>query len=165
MEFGQVLDPSYNPRTHDVYAAFIEYFRNPPMKKIKDVGGYSMYMCRIHVLIGKGFRYLIAMVKQDDHSPGHEQPLSKMDWNVFQTRTLEQYHDLPPHGYTAKRHPLLKSIIKMENQDEKKTTYTCEGVPVKVTLLHTRPNNVYQYNPSGTLMNALETYQTVISLS
>ena len=163
MEFGQVINPEYDPSKNHIYESFTEYFGNPVLTKIKNVNNYSMYMCKIHSMLGNGFRYLILFADRDVDMFGNTKNMVDIEWISLQTRTLEDHHDLKSHTYNARNmHPLTQKIT-IQTQNENQSTYIAESFPIIVTLLHTRKNNSFQYQPSGTIVSALETFQTIIN--
>jgi hypothetical protein len=164
MEFGQIINPTYDPSKNYMYKAFYEYFNNPTITKIKDVNDYSVYMTRIYALLGNAYRYLILFITKNNNEIGEEMKMSECEWIVLQTRTLDDFHKLVPHKYTSRRYEPLNKKMVLENRDENKTIYNVEEFPISVTLLNTRKNNIYQYNKTGTIISALETYQTIINI-
>ena len=120
-------------------------------------------MIRIHAMLGNAFRYLILFVDRDVNMFGTTKNMSELEWLSLQTRTLEDQHNLKAHNYTAQQMPPLNQKINIKTQDEKQTTYNAESFPLVITLLHTRKNNSFEYQKSGTIVSALETYQTIIN--
>lgn len=163
MEFGQVINPDYDPSKNHIYNAFCEYFGNPAMTKIKNVSDFTMYMSKIHSMLGNTYRYLILFVKRDVNNTGTEKRMDELDWISLQTRTLEDQHNLKSHSYHVRLTPSLSKKINIKTRSEEQSTYDVEDYPISVTLLHTRKNNTYQYQPSGTIVSALETFQTIIN--
>ena len=163
MEFGQVINPQYDPSKNHVYKAFYEYYNNPELTKIKNVNTFTMYMTKIHAMLGNAFRYLIVFVPRDVNSFGTTKHMSDLDWVSLQTRTLEDHHKLPSHSYQVRKTPELSQKITIDTQNEQQSTYNAEKFPLTITLLHTRKNNSYQYQPTGTIVSALETFQTIIN--
>ena len=163
MEFGQVINPQYDPSKNYIYEAFIEYFGNPVLTKIKNVNNYSVYMIKIHSMIGKSYRYLILFVDKDVNEFGTTKNMADIEWVSLQTRTLEDHHDLKSHRYQPRHMPPLNQKITIKTQNENQSTYNAESFPVVITLLHTRKKNTFQYQPSGTIVSALETFQTIIN--
>lgn len=161
--YGQIIDSGFEPEKISVYEAFIEYFNNPNMVKIKDVGEYTMYMTRIHAMLGNAVRYLIVITTMDVRDKGSIIKLENLNWISLQTRTLEEIHKIPSHSYIAAKKPPLNQKITLISQDEEKSTYNAETFPLIITLIHTRKNNTFQYSPSGTIVSALETFQTIIN--
>jgi hypothetical protein len=163
-EYGQVINPYYDPRKNNAYDAFVKYFNNPILTKIKNVDNYSVYMTRIHTLLGNSYRYLILFVEIDVNVVFNtSKNMDEIKWVSLQTRTLEDYHDLKSHTYQpVLKHPLNQKI-KNQNMNEKQSTYHSEDFPLVITLLHTRKDNVYEYQPTGTIISAIETFQTIIN--
>ena len=94
---------------------------------------------------------------------GTTKKMDELTWISLQTRTLEDQHNLKPHTYQAVQKPPLNQKINIQDQNEKQSTYHSTGFPLVITLLHTRKNNSYQYQPTGTVVSALETFQTIIN--
>lgn len=162
-EFGQVINPQYDPGKNHIFEAFTEYFGNPTLIKIKNVRNFSVYMVKIYAMLGNAFRYLILFVDRDVNITGHSKPMSELEWVSLQTRTLEDSHDINTHRYTVRRMEPLTQKINIQNQNENQSTYNSESFPLVITLLHTRKNNSYQYQQTGTIVSAIETFQTIIN--
>lgn len=162
-EYGQVINPQYDPTKNHIYEAFSAYYNYPTLTKIKDVQIYSVYMTKIHAMLGNAYRYLILFIEKDFEPNGTTKPMEDCEWVSLQTRTLEEQHRLKPHIYKAEKKPPLDQKINVISQDEKQSTYNCEKFPLTITLLHTRKNSTYQYQPTGTIVSALETFQTIIN--
>ena len=163
--YGQIID-DYDPSRDIIYKYFSDYFRNPTMTKIKDTEKYSMYITKLYCLLNRECRYIIVFVDKNSASPGTLEELRTMIWVSLQTRSLtDQYNDIESHGYdpTAEG-PLMAKIHRTEVNTEA-STYTCETLPITVTLLHTEKNTPQTYQKSGTVVNALETYQTIITFN
>jgi len=167
MEFGHVINPQYDPSKNHVYEAFYEYYNNPELTKIKNVNAglnnFTVYMAKIHSMLGNAFRYLILFVPRDVNPTGTQKHMNDLDWVSLQTRTLEDRHDLKSHSYPVRRTQALSQKITRDTQNEQQSTYNAEIFPLTVTLLHTRKNNSFQYQPTGTIVSALETFQTIIN--
>ena len=162
-QYGQLINPDYDPKKNDVYKAFYDYYSNPLMSKIKNVEIYSMYMCKIHAMLGNAYRYIIIFVNKDTEDIGYTKYLRDCQWISLQSRTLEEQHKLPSHNYNVKKTPELNQKIYIMERTEKESTYNCELFPLIVTMLNTRKNNMYQYQPTGSIISALETFQTIIN--
>jgi hypothetical protein len=162
-EYGEVINPEYNPSKNPIYEVFVDYFNNPVLTKIKNVDKYTVYMCKIHAMLGNAYRYLILFVDRDVDMFNTTKNMKELRWVSLQTRTLEDHHDLKAHSYQAKQKPPLNQKIKIQDQNDKQSTYHSDDFPLVITLLHTRKNNSYQYQSTGTIVSALETYQTIIN--
>lgn len=162
--YGELLG-CYDPQTEDVYRHFDEYFNFPIMFKIKNVGGMSMYMSKLYCLLNKECRYIITFVMEDNNSVHTKIPLKNLEWMSLQTRSMSDDHNLPPHSYQPNaKGPLNKKITRNELNAEA-SMYDCEDLPISVTLLHVEPvENSNEYKKSGTVIIALETFQTIITL-
>jgi hypothetical protein len=161
--YGQPLNYGYDPARDSVYPLFTSYFENPRMFKIKDIGIYSMYMSKIHALLGVEFRYLIVFVPKNNLPNKDEKFLSQLEWESLQTRTLTDDHNLPYHSYTPRRMPELDKKIWLKNKDDTQYVYSVEQLPIQIILLP-RSKSV-DYNASGTIVPALETYQTLVNFA
>lgn len=161
--YGQTLD-SYEPDKDYLYKIFDDYFNHPTMTKIKNADGYSIYMSKMYCLLSNKCRYLVAIVKEDFNPVKTQESLKMLRWVSFQTRTLEDQHTLPPHGYqpTAKG-PLAVPITRVNITNEA-SEYSCSDLPITVTLLHDDKNNQYTYQHRGNVVAALETYQTLVTI-
>lgn len=164
-QLGQLINPYYDPRKNEVYEAFNLFFGNPAMEKIKNVNGFSVYMTKIHCLLGKTHRYLIVFVDQDLNPNGFSLRMEECEWISLQTRTLEENHDMKSHVFNVSRNSTLSQKIDIVSRDDEQTVYKAEVYPLIITLLNTKKNNVYQYQSKGTIISALETYQTIVSFS
>lgn len=163
-EYGHIINPNFDPSKNILYEAFCDYFNNPTVTKIKNVEQFSVYMVKIFSMIGNAYRYLVLFVNIDSNNIGFKQSMKDLEWISLQTRTLEDYHDIPIHRYKAVTNiPELNQSLHIKTRDEKQSMYECENVPLVVTLLHTRKNYVMQYPNKGSIVSALETYQTIFN--
>lgn len=163
-QYGELLD-TYDPHREEIYGLFDNYFNKPELFKIKDVDNHSVYMSKVHCLLSNDYRYLIAMVLKDNNSVGSRRRLSELFWISFQTRTLPDNHNIPIHSYESSFYkPLIKKIERTQLTKEH-STYKCDGFPVRVLMLHRKPNINSEYQPTGNLLSALETYHTVVSFT
>ena len=162
MYYGELLQ-TYDPDTERLYAEFDTYFNHPKMRKIKDVNGHSMYMAKSYCLLSNECRYIVAFTKQDRLQAGSEQGLRELPWVSLQTRTLGDKHELPSHDYQPNRSSPLNKTITRVSQTRDSSVYSCEEFPLTVTLLHKEPNLPMEYQDKGTIITALETYQTIIT--
>lgn len=162
-EYGQIINPEYDPSKNIIYESLCDYFNNPMFKKIKDVENFSMYMVRIYTMIGNSYRYLILFTLKDTNKIGNLKEMKNIEWISLQTRTLEDVHDLKPYKYIPTTNSELSQKVNIKTRDEKQSVYECEKFNLIITLLHTRKNFTYQYQNTGTIISCLETYQTLIN--
>ena len=160
--YGKMLG-AFEPEKDLIYQAFVEYLNNPVLEKTKDVEGLSMYMTKTFCLLSNECRYIIVLVKQDNQSKGTLKKLSDMFWISLQTRTLPQKDDCTStHSYTPKHGGELDTPIERKDYNERASDYKCEKFKnILVTLLHTN-EGPREYQDKGSIITALETYQTVI---
>lgn len=158
---GELLD-TYDPDKESLYEAFDIYFNYPSMTKIKDVENYSVYMSKTYCLLSNECRYIVVFIAKNDMPTNSQERLINLKWHSLQTRTLADQHSLPPHDYQPRRLPSLNVVIRREKIDTEASTYICDSLPIIVTLLHTK-NGSNDYQERGTVVSALETYQTIIT--
>jgi hypothetical protein len=144
---------------------FVEYFKNPIMTKMKNESNYSMYASKAYCLLSKECRYVIVFVNRDVFPIKSEKSLSDLYWVSLQTRTLSDQFDIKSHGYQpVAEGPLLEKIERI-NITKEASTYKCEDLPLIVTLLHTSKKNSDTYQNRGTIIAALETWETIITFN
>ena len=165
IHYGQLIDSGFDLQKENVYSLFTQYFEDPEMTKIKDIDKYSMYMTKINALLGIEYRYVIAFINKDNDVINSKQSLRDLKWVSLQTRTLTDEHNLPAHSYFPKRLIELDRKISLVSKDDKQYFYKVEQLPITITLLSKAKSksNGFDYNSSGTIVVALETYQTIVN--
>lgn len=160
MDYGELVDEDYNPEHDYFYSLVVKYFNNPTMTKIKN-NQFSMYACKVYGLLSKEYRYIIAFTHLNDEPIGSLIGLHNIRWINLQTRTLTENLPCTTHSYIpTNESPLNVSISRTETTPQS-STYLCKSFPkVSVTLLH---NAKRSYQNEGTIVAALETYETIIS--
>lgn len=159
--YGELIDSGFDPYRENVYNLLVEYFENPTMTKIKDVDKYSMYMAKINAFLGIEYRYIIVFVFQNKEKNGHTETLQNLKWLSLQTRTMADEHNLPVHTYIPKRIMNLDQKISLIRKDDRQYFYKVDNLPISITLL--AKSKSLDYNSSGTVITALETYQTIVN--
>jgi hypothetical protein len=162
MNYGEILD-YYEPDKDILYDMFTDYFKNPIMTKIKNVEKFSMYISKLYCLLSKECRYLIVFVPLDNNSISYKQKLDKLRWDSLQTRTLTDQYEIQSHGYEPIAKGPLTAVIERIKVDKVSSTYSCSKFDIIITLLHTEKNNSDTYQKQGTIIAALETYNTIIT--
>ena len=162
--YGERLNNGYEPIRDNIYPLFVEYFENPKMTKVKDVGNYSMYIVKIASNLGIEYRYLIVFVIKNDFKLGDNKFLSQLEWQSLQTRTLPDEHHVYTHSYSPVRIPELDKKITLEKNDNEQYIYGVDDLPIRITLLPKKGNQSF-YNNKGTVVIALETYQTLVNFT
>ena len=161
--YGQLISDE-DPLHENVYIGLDRYFNHPTMIKMKDVESFSMYMSKMYCLLRNQCRYLVAFVPKDKALAGDKRQLIQLKWTSFQTRTLEDNHELPSHGYQPNRSTDMNVPISKTDTNDDCVTYTCDKYPLIVTLL-AKSDGAMQYQNNGSLLNALETYYTIITFT
>ena len=162
--YGELLNTFY-PINDTFYSHIDSYFNHPTLTKIKDVNDYTVYMVKTDCLLSNDFRYIIAMVDKDDNKEGTTKLLAELAWVSFQTRTMNDNHKINTHTYQPVfSGELLKQIDRTETTKHM-SVYMCESYPVKIVMLHRKANILSEYQSSGNIISALETYQTIISFT
>jgi len=166
-----VIFLGYDPRKQFVYDTMVRYFQDPVLYKVpsKDTGGNvsDMYAVRIETNLMKERRFLIVMVRPEPDQPmGRAQRLSELMWTVLQTRNLTEedqaFDHLPVIRYDIQRDMFEGYIIRCDTSTDEITSYHVEPhLPIKVHLLH-RKKGRYEYSDQGTILAAVETYQTLL---
>jgi hypothetical protein len=133
------------------------------MVKIRDDQDYSMYCIQLPCFLLNEKRYLVALCPLDAFPTRIRRPLHDLRWVSLQARSLQDEHmaSLPTHAYQIKREDAYAVPLKVHHRSSKITTYRNEDYPLEVSLLH-KNSNEYEYPNEGSLVSALETYQTVL---
>lgn len=155
------IESGYDPKQEFIYDLFSDYFGNPVMTKLKNINNYSLYICKVADL-GIEFRYIMVFIKQDRSILGHQEKLRSLPWINLQTRTLQEDHNLIKHSYIPTRNDNVNSTINLISKNDTSYIYKCDNIPIQVTLLGKKKNEL-DYNPTGRLINAIETYNTIIN--
>ena len=162
--YGVIID-EFASVNDNIYKMFAEYFKNPVMTKMKNESNYSMYASKAYCLLSKECRYIIVFVNRDEYPIKKEIQLDNLYWVSLQTRTLSDQFDIKSHGYQpVAEGPLLEKIERI-NITKEASTYKCENLPLIVTLLHTAKKNSDTYQNRGTIIAALETWETIITFN
>jgi hypothetical protein len=159
---GKILDSKFDSFLirDNIYPLFVNYFEDPVLTKVRDVNNFSMYACKIQALLGIEYRYLICFIRQDKNPVGSTLNLSDLSWDCIQTRTMTEDYNVNIHGYIPQRLAGLNKKIYLINKDEYSYNYNVDGLPFTVSLLPKTKN--LDYLNTGSVINALETYQTII---
>lgn len=160
--YGQLIEDGYDPDQDIVYPLFVNYFGDPKMVKLKNVDKFSMYITKIHALLGIEHRYLIVIVRQDGHQKGHAQNLSALRWVSLQTRTLQDDYDAPILSYVPRRFPDIDKKIVLSSKDSRQYIYSVDGLPIRIAIIP-KTGGGYDYTPTGSVVVALETFQTIVT--
>ena len=165
--YGEVID-EYTTINENIYILFTNYFGNPIMTKIKndEINKLSMYVCKAYCLLSKECRYIIAFVDIDNTQIKSEINLKYLNWKSLQTRTLsDQQFNIKSHGYTPSAVGSLTTSRERVNITKDASTYKCDEFPLIITLLHTVKKTSDVYQNKGSIIAALETWETIITFN
>ena len=164
-QYGEIIE-DFDPLTDHIYDLFTTYFKNPKMIKVKDTDLHTMYLCKLYCLLSRECRFIIVFVDKNDLAMNSVETLENLKWVSLQTRTLpdSEYSSVDTvHGYQPVAQGGLTAIINRTKIDDTASTYSCETLPIIITLLHTEKNTKEAYQNKGNVINALETFQTIIT--
>jgi hypothetical protein len=162
MNIGQIIE-DFEPEKDLFYSSISSYFDNPTFSKLKNIENYSMYITKISCNLLLEFKYIIVFVDLDSNPIGFTQNLSNIRWSVLQTRKLNENHNLKSHLYIPRHGGEISTTILQEKSDINSITYNCNKFPsLEIIILFKKPGeNIYQ--PKGNIINALETYNTILT--
>jgi len=162
--YGEILD-DFNPIKDYLYSLFVNYFGNPTMTKIKNDAQFSMYAVKFFCLLSKECRYLILITSINSYSIGSVDEMKNLKWFSLQTRTLFEQYNCLTHSYSPSSSSPLNVVINRTNIQDDASTYSCVEFPIIITLLHTSKKDKFSYQNSGTVIAALETFETIITFN
>lgn len=152
-----------DPEKEFLYQLVNRYYDSPTLLKIRDDPDFSMYGIQLPCFLMNEKRFLIALCPLDAFSKNSRRPLKDLRWVSLQARSLndEKMAALPVHNYQIKRDPQYALPLSVYHRSTKISTYRLQDYPLEVSLLHLRSNE-YEYPSDGTLVSALETFQTIL---
>lgn len=159
--YGEMLDTGYDPFREKIYNIFCIYFNNPSLTKIKDINQFSMYAVKTNGMLGIEHRYIIVFVYKNNHHTGHEETLDNLYWVSIQTRTLTEEYKTRVHNYIPRKLPELDKKINLQHRDDKQYVYNVEDYPISITLIP--KSKSLDYGNTGKIINAIETFQTIVN--
>lgn len=162
--YGEILD-DFNPMNDYLYSLFVNYFANPTLTKIKNEATFSMYTVKFFCLLSKECRYLILFTAINPYNIGSVDEMKNIKWLSLQTRTLFDQFDCLTHSYSPSSSSPLNVLINRTKVTDTASTYLCNDFPITVTLLHTKKKDKLSYQNSGTVIAALETFETIITFN
>jgi hypothetical protein len=133
------------------------------MVKLRNDGvEYSVYGVQLPCMLLNEKRYLIALCPFDVVSIGRKKSLKDLKWVSLQARALsdESLYSLPVHSYSIKNEHKYLVPLHIYHRSQKISTYR-DTSNLEVSLLHQR-NTEYEYPDHGTLVSAIETFQTIL---
>lgn len=153
-----------DPGKETLYQLIVEYYGDPDLIKIRNDQEFSLYGIQMPCLLLNERRYLILLCPLDVVSLGKKIRMSDLRWVSLQSRSLtdEKLRTLPVlENFVIKRDPKFEVPLRVKTRSHRVTSYTAVAYPIEVSLLHQR-NMEFEYPDEGTLVGALETYQTIL---
>jgi hypothetical protein len=146
----------------DVYKGFW-------LTKTHQHGNYGIYKASIDSLTTDGYKYIVAIVPDDNTPISSEKLLSSLKWIIFQSRMTNNIEkefnnqQVQPQSYQIKRENILFDVIRLQGENQGKAIYLPDTLPLKVEVLILKENE--NFSEEGTVLAALELYQTIISFT
>ena len=160
---GEWIDSGVDLDKVDVYNYFVYYFDNPVMEKIKNVNGMTLFGCKIKTLLTKDHKYIFALKKIDPSLNGQKYNLQDIEWDIFQTRTIDDIYTISQHSFTSKSDNISQYQINVFKKDDKQYSYTCTNFNNIVIDLVFLKNQTRPFSDTGTLGLALNNFSTIVT--
>lgn len=154
----------FSPVQESLYKIFHNYYDNPLMEKMKSTENQTIYGIEIPSMLMSEKRYLLATVNKTMDTEMLR--LSEIFWDSLQVRTFPAstfLHKFQKHKFILKREPIYYSKLYIKNRNKKISTYTSDLSGVEISLVHSKDLE-FEFPNEGTLISALETYQTIVQL-
>jgi len=169
LKYGEIIDDILGP-TDDTYKLFVNYFRNPTFVKVKNQEDgstkLSLYANQAPCMLIQEARFVLVFILDDNEPIGTKKRLSDLMWVSLQFRNLPpNVYNVPLHQYAFIPSVELQQnakIIKIKTTPEA-SMYSCEQLPIIVTLLHTPKRSAIDYQQNGNLLAAIVSWETIIT--
>lgn len=131
-------------------------------------GVYGIYKARLNSYTMGDMNIIIAIVQDDDLPLGTRKLIDSLEWMSFQTRVMTNVKkdlngfNLPIQNYMIKGDSILNDRIKAVKETPTKMIYSTSNLPLKVEILKLNEDDTF--SEEGSVMSALEVFQTVITL-
>ncbi len=153
--------------------AFNELYKGVIMTKTNEwnqepYGVYGIYKARLNSYTMGDNNIIIAIVPGDDLPLGTRKLIDSLEWVSFQTRVMTNVKkdlngfNLPMQNYMIKGDSILNDRIKAVKETNTKMIYTTSNLPLKVEIL--KINEEDSFSEEGSIISALEVFQTVITI-
>ena len=145
----------------------IKYFNNKILIKAKHHNIFGIYYSKINTQQYNKNKFIVVTVPYDNSNIGTTVKLDKLNWNTFQTRTLEQkdipihFDIIPLHNYNLTYYePFRKINLKLIKQQDLSCTYVSSMYNIKSILY---APDIYYNPPNETnLWSLIESFQCMI---
>ena len=166
-QYGEVIDNSAIDNSESQMTTFDtwldEYFNHPILTKVRDDQQQrnSVYACKLYCLLNRKCRYIFVTTNTDNMPIGYKIPARNLNWVSYQTRTLDDCYNVDTHTYSPTRETPLYIKIHRIHEDNKCSKYECVKIPHILITILSDGKTIYQ--PTGTVVGALETFETIIT--
>ena len=145
-----------------VYGAFLDYYGNVDMKRIRQDNGWSVYAMRFSTQLST-YRYLFAIAMTAPLEP-EIMKLNDINWMSLQTRESDEFHTVPEiiHLLDERKKQALPDVLVATQETVDRKEYNCP-LPVRVELVSDK-SRAYQYPDKLLLYQAMESYNAVVTL-
>lgn len=154
----------FSPLQENLYQIFYNYYDDPIMTRISTSEKETVFAVEIPSLLLSEKRFLILNSHRKYH---HEKvSMSSIFWHSLQVRTVGTTTNFPKvdkHIFSVKREPIYYTKLYIKERSEDISTYSSDLNGIHVSLLHTKKLK-FEYPNEGTLISALETYQTIVQM-
>lgn len=161
----------YDPRRDFIYDTIAGYYQNPSMIKIppREETGMDLFAIRVSSMLLKDRRFLFVLCPPDPTIPvGSRLPMRSIQWEILQARSIVDDDDLaslPVMKYDIQRNAFKDYRLIRDNGTDDWTSYrSSPSLPLIIHLLH-RKKGRHEYSAEGTIVAALETYQTILTFT
>jgi hypothetical protein len=172
-QFKQRLYSNPVDEKQHIRKAFNDLYKGVVMTKTNEwnqepYGVYGIYKARLASYTMGDDNIIIAIVPNDELPLGTRKLIDSLSWISFQTRTMTNIKkdlngfNLPIQSYMIKGDNILNDRIKVVKETSTKYVYNTSNLPLKVEIL--KVNEDDSFSEEGTIISALEVFQTVITL-
>lgn len=159
-----IIENNSNNNMSYIYSLFTTYYNNPIMTKLKydQNTNISSFYVKIYSQLLNQFRYLIINIPDNDHPIQTKIYLENLKWNSLQTRILDKNHNIDTINYNSNNlNDIMLHIVDRQNS---MSTYESKFLNVRVYVLHTKDNNLFEYPEKANLAQALEEFKTLVNI-
>ena len=144
-------------------------YNNFVMTKVGQYETHGIYKALVNSLTSNSSKFIVAIVPNDNVPIGREKLLSSLKWVSFQTRTttniLREFGniELRPQSYYITSDNNISDVVNLVDEKHSNFLYIPDNLPLKIEVLKLKNDD--SFANKGTVMSALELYQTVLSIT
>ncbi len=170
MEFKLINEGRDKKTREEVRLEIAKFFKDPIMTKYQNDQKSRLGIYGILIIsdLQDGYRYLLAMVKEEDGAQmqlEHRVKLSKLQWINIQTRIYKNPNLSIKESMSFKNDRTLPYEFKVKSRSISKITYNSFILPLSLDLIPTgKKPSEYEYSDKPRLDSALETFNCSVTL-